>query len=248
MRAWVLSVLVVGALVAACGQSEDGGDEEVLVSAASSLTSAFTEMEAAFEASHPGLDVVLNFGSSSLLREQILGGAPVDVFASASTEIMGEVAAAGRLAGDIEVFALNRVQIAVPAGNPGEVIGLASFAERDLLIGLCAEGVPCGDLGRSALEMADVKPRIDTEEPNARSLLVKLEAGELDAGITYETDVISSESVEGLEMPEDVDVVAEYSIAALGNGSQTVGAAELVSYVLSAEGRAILVDHGFVVP
>ncbi len=78
--------------------------------------------------------------------------------------------------------------------------------------------------------------------------LVKLEAGELDAGITYETDVISSELVEGLEMPEDVDVVAEYSIAALGNDSHTVGAAELVSFVLSAEGRAILVDHGFVVP
>lgn len=248
MRGWILPILLAGALIPACGKSLDVEDEEILVSAASSLTDAFTEMEAAFESSHPGLDVVLNFGGSSLLRSQILAGAPVDVFASASTELMGEVADAGRVTGATDTFALNRLQIAVPAGNPGGVIDLASFAEPDLLIGLCIEEVPCGDFARRALEMAGVEASLDTEEPNARSLLVKLEAGELDAGITYETDVMSSGSVEGLEMPEDLDVVAEYSIAALRNGSNAAGAAELVAFVLSAEGQAILSAHGFLLP
>ena len=37
--------------------------------------------------------------------------------------------------------------------------------------------------------MAGVTPAIDTNEPDVRALLTKIEAGELDAGITYVTDV-----------------------------------------------------------
>ena len=70
--------------------------------------------------------------------------------------------------------------------------GLADFAREDLLIGLCAEDVPCGDFGREALANADVAPAIDTNEPDVRALLTKIEVGELDAGIVYVTDVLST--------------------------------------------------------
>ncbi len=191
MRNFRLTVTacVLGMVIACSGSSVEG---ELLVSAAASLTDAFAEMESAFEDANPDVDVLLNLGSSSALREQILEGAPADVFASANTSNMDQVAEAGELAGDAEIFVTNSLQIAVPTGNPAEVTGLEDFAREELLIGLCAEDVPCGDFGRQALENAGVIPSIDTNEPDVRALLTKIEAGELDAGITYVTDVLSA--------------------------------------------------------
>ncbi|MCU0274110.1 MAG: molybdate ABC transporter substrate-binding protein [Acidimicrobiales bacterium] len=247
----LLAILMSLALVAAaCGDdTSDGTTGDLLVFAAASLTDAFADVEAAFEEANPGLDVTFNFAGSSSLREQILEGAPADVFASANGSNMTTVADAGALAEEAAVFARNLLQIAVPAGNPGGVTGLADFADPDLLIGLCAEGVPCGDFGREALANAGVVPEIDTNEPDVRSLLTKIEADELDAGIVYVTDVLAAgDLVEGIEIPEDVNVVASYPIAALADAPNPDAAAAFVAFVLSAEGQAILADYGFAAP
>ncbi len=222
---------------------------EVLVSAAASLTDAFAEVEAAFETANPGVDVVLNLGSSSSLRQQILEGAPADVFASANSSNMDQVVAGGEAVGEPTTFALNLLQIAVPAGNPAGITGLQDFANEDLLIGLCAEDVPCGDFGRQALANAGVIAAIDTNEPDVRALLTKIEAGELDAGITYVTDVRSAgEAVEGIVIPDDVNVVATYPIVRLTSAPNPDGAAALVTFVLSGPGQTILASYGFTSP
>ena len=229
--------------IAACGGPGDA-DREVLVSAAASLTDAFGEMEAAFEAVNPEIDVLLNFASSSTLREQILEGAPVDVYASANTANMDLVIAAGGAEEDV-TFVTNSLQIAVPEGNPGEIVGLEDFSNPDLLIGLCVAGVPCGEFGREALRRAGVVPEVDTEEPNVRALLTKIESGELDAGIIYLTDVQSSEAIEGIEIPREFNVVAEYPIAVLANAPHPRQAEAFLKFVLSEEGQAILQSYGF---
>jgi molybdate transport system substrate-binding protein len=220
-----------------------------LVSAAASLTDAFGEIEVVFEEANPDVDVVLNLGPSSGLREQILEGAPADVFASANTSNMDQLAEAGEVAGEPRVFVTNLLQIAVPAGNPGGVAGLEDFARDDLLIGLCAEDAPCGQFAREALDSAGVTPAIDTNEPDVRALLTKVEAGELDAGITYVTDVISTGGmVEGVDIPDADNVLAEYPIAVLTNASNKAGATAFVDFVLSDEGQAILREYGFASP
>ena len=134
-RAHLVGSVAMIVALAACGGSADdstttaepatttasGGLEgELLVSAAASLTDAFAEVEAAFEEANPEVDVLLNLGPSSGLREAILEGAPADVFASANTSNMDQVAEAGELAGEAEIFVTNLLEIAVPAGNPGE--------------------------------------------------------------------------------------------------------------------------------
>jgi molybdate transport system substrate-binding protein len=232
--------------VAGCSGS---ASNEVLVSAAASLTDAFAEVESAFEIANPGLDVVLNLASSATLREQILGSAPADVFASANTANMDQVVAAGEVTGEPTIFAHNLLQIAVPAGNPAGITGLEDFADEELLIGMCAEGVPCGDFGRVALEKAGVTPAIDTNEPDVRALLAKIAAGELDAGISYVTDVLSAAgTVDGVDIPEQVNVIAAYPIAALANGPNPEGATAFVAFVISEEGQAILASYGFSSP
>ncbi len=251
---WLATILIPLALVACNGGLDDVASAsdiqgELLVSAAASLTDAFSEIESSFEEAHPEVDVILNLGASSALREQILEGAPADVFAAANISNMEQVAGAGEVTGQAEIFATNLLQIAVPAGNEAGVTGLDDFANDDLLIGLCAEDVPCGEFGREALASAGVTPVIDTNEPDVRALLTKIEVGELDAGITYVTDVMSAGgAVEGVDIPVEDNVVAEYPIAALAGAPNPAAASAFVEFVLSDQGQAILTAYGFSSP
>lgn len=246
MRVWLSAASLLVTTVA-CGGFEVG-TTELVVSAASSLTDVFSQIEAEFEIANPGVDVVLNVGGSSLLREQILGGAPVDVFASANPEVMNAVSEAGLIQGEARVFALNRLEIAVPAGNPGRVGGLEDFGDDALLIGLCAPEVPCGEYAREVLAAAGINSSIDSEEPNVRALLLKLQAAELDAGIVYESDIQSNDLVEGIAIPDGLNVSTSYVIAPLTSSSSLEKAGEFVAFVLSPIGRAILGDYGFELP
>ncbi|HET6835266.1 MAG TPA: molybdate ABC transporter substrate-binding protein [Acidimicrobiales bacterium] len=258
----LLAVVSVPALVlAACGgddaassstpgapADEPALDGDIAVFAAASLTDAFTELGTAFESENEDVSVEFNFGASSALREQILAGAPADVFASANTSNMDQVVDGGASTGP-ENFATNQLQIAVPAGNEAGVTGLDDFANADLLIGLCAAEVPCGELGREALANAGVAPSVDTNEPDVRSLLTKVEAGDLDAGIVYVTDVLAAgDAVESIDIPADENVIATYPIAALTGAADAAVADAFVEFVLSDAGQQVLDSYGFDAP
>ena len=245
MKRGILSLVMVTILVSC----STGRSTELLVSAAASLTDGFAAIEIAYEANHPDVDVVLNLGGSSTLREQILAGAPTAVFASANEATMSDVAAADLLRGPAQIFATNRLSVAVPRGNPAGINGLGDFARPELLLGLCATGVPCGDLARSALDRAGVTPAVDTDEPNVRSLLTKIELGDLDAGIVYATD-ISARSVVVDEVPiaDEDNLTARYPIAVVAGSTEEAVAVDFVAFVLSGEGQAILAAQGFGTP
>lgn len=255
MRRTVVAVVLALALAAAgCGADEDDPpsatlEGDITVFAAASLTDAFEEAGTAFEEQNPGTGVELNFGPSSGLATQITEGAPADVFASANTTQMDVVVEATANEGEPEPFVSNVLQIAVPPGNPGDVAGLDDFARDELLIGLCAEEVPCGQFGRQVLADAGITPAADTNEPDVRALLTKVESGELDAGIVYETDVLSSgDAVEGVGIPVDQNVVATYPLVALAEAGAPEVAAAFVEFLLSDEGFAILEEFGFRAP
>lgn len=242
--------LVMLLLANACGGSvnDPSTRRELVVSAAASLTEAFREIEREYEATNPGVDVILNLGGSSLLREQILSGAPVGVFASASPQIMEQVSDAGHIDGPYRVFAGNRMAIAVPVGNPAGVVGLDDLADEGILVGLCAPAVPCGDLARRVLDAAGIRPAADTEEPNVRTLLTKLEAGELDAAVVYATDLLASDRVDGIPIADRYNETAEYAIGVVTGSPDLAGARAFVAFVLSTEGRQLLEGHGFSLP
>src|SRR5262245_3949899 len=259
MRWGACALLATSLVAAACGGDDDddsaattesteaaGPTGAITVFAAASLTDAFGEMADTFEEENAGTTVELNFGASSALREQILAGAPADVFASANTSNMDQLVDADAVDGEPDIFVKNQLEIAVPAGNPGNVEGLDAFGNADLNIGLCAEEVPCGQFGREALANAGVTPAQDTDEPDVRSLLTKVEAGDLDAGLVYHTDVLAAgDEVEGVEVPDEFNVIAEYPLAALSASGNAELASAFVEFVLSDEGQSILESYGF---
>ena len=247
-RALVVAGAVLSTALAGCGgasRADDGGQGAgtVVVFAAASLTEAFTEIARTVEAARPGTDVVLNLGASSALAQQIVHGAPADVFAAANLATMATVVEAGA-AEPPRVLARNTLQIAVPADGPD--VELADFADAGRTLALCAPEVPCGAAARAAFAAAGITPRPDTLEQDVRAVLSKVRLGEVDAALVYRTDVLAAaEEVRGLDFPEAAAAVSDYPIARMTQSENAEGAELFVSAVLSPEGQRVLADAGF---
>ncbi len=255
------AVLVALLALAGCGGSSGGAASgsaspsvdaisgTIVVLAASSLTGSFTTLGRTFEAQHPGTTVTFSFAASSELATQIEGGAPADVFASASPTTTQQVADAGDLDGTAQVFARNSLEIAVPAGNPAKVTGLADFAEAPLTIALCAPEVPCGAAAATVFDLAKITPRPDTLEADVKATLAKVTLGEVDAALVYRTDVqAAGDKVEGIDFPEAARAVNDYPIAVLKDARNPATARAFVDLVRSQEGGTVLTAAGFDLP
>ncbi len=232
-----------GGTASASSSATVSGDLTVL--AAASLTESFTTLGRQFEAAHPGVKVTLSFAASSALATQITSGAPADVFASASTKTMDAVVAAGAAA-DPKTFATNAMEIAVPPGNPGKVTGVDSLTGAAVKTALCQPQVPCGSTAEKVFANAKVTVTPVTLEPDVKSVLSKVQLGEVDAGVVYVTDVLAAgDKVKGVEIPADVNAATSYPIAALTRSANAATAAAFVEYVLSPAGASVLTAAGF---
>lgn len=236
-----------GTAAGTAAPSHDTAPTTLTVFAAASLTEAFDELAAQFEAAHPNVDVVLNSGGSTALAQQIVQGAPVDVFAAAAEPPMATVVEAG-LAESPVVFATNTLELVVPAGNPAGVTGLADLADPGLRIALCDATVPCGAASEQLLANAGVTAAPDTLESDVTAVLTKVRLGEVDAALVYRTDVAAAGEVEGIEVPGAASVVNRYPIAALADATDADAAAAFVAFVTGPAGRSVLDDLGFGAP
>jgi len=242
-------------LLAGCGGDDStaaGGDGRdpitgtVTVLAASSLTEVFTELGSRLEARHPGTNVQFSFAASSELATQVTSGAPADVFASASAATMTQVVDGGGAAGEPAVFARNRLAIAVPWDNPGQVKGLADFARKGLKVALCAPEVPCGAAAATVFDAAGITAAADTLEPDVKAALTKVDLGEVDAAMVYRTDVRAGGArVTGIDFPEAAEAVNDYPIVVVRGAPNRRAARAFVALVLSPGGRSVLTEAGF---
>jgi len=220
----------------------------ITILAAASLTESLDELAARFEAAHPDVDVVISYGGSSALAEQIISGSPADIFFSANESTMTTVTDAG-LTVDPTVLLTNVLEIAVPAGNPGGVTGLADFADADLTIALCDPAVPCGSAAEKLFAATGITPSVDTLEEDVKAALTKVALGEVDAALVYVTDVkAAGDEVEGIEVPEAAEAVNAYPISLLTDAADADLAQAFIDFVSSAEGLEVFTDAGFGTP
>lgn len=233
---------------AGSGSSSSALGGAVNVFAAASLQDSFTTLKKQFEAAHPGVTVTLNLGASSALAQSIAAGSPADVFASASQTNMDQVVAA-KAATTSTPFAKNVMEIAVPPANPGGVSGLADLAKPGLKVALCQAQVPCGSVAATVLKKAQLTVTPVSQEADVKSVLTKVQLGEVDAGVVYVTDVrAAGDKVRGIAIPADVNASTTYPIATLTSAANAAAAAAFTAYVLSADGRQVLTAGGFAAP
>lgn len=239
------SAAATGAAGAGASNTLSGG---ITVLAAASLKESFTAIGTAFEAAKPGTKVTVSFGASSALAQQIIQGAPADVFASAATTNMRQVIDA-KAADAPSDFARTVLEIAVPPANPGNVAALADLSRPNVKVALCQPQVPCGALAQKVLANAGVTVKPVTLEQDVKSTLTKVQLGEADAALVYVTDVTSAgDAVKGIQIPADVNAATTYPIADLTDSKNPALAKAFVAFVLSSEGRAELAKVGFQAP
>jgi len=233
----------------AAGESSSASlSGNITVFAAASLTESFTEIGKQFEAANPGTKVTFSFGASSALAEQINAGAPADAFASASPKNMDQVVSAGG-ASDSKVFATNKMEIATPPSNPAHIASVNDLAKSSVKTALCQPQVPCGSVAQQVFTNAKITVKPVTLEPDVKSVLSKVQLGEVDAGMVYVTDVkAAGDKVKGVEIADDVNASTDYPIAALTKSGNAAVASAFVDMVLSPAGESVLTAAGFQAP
>jgi molybdate transport system substrate-binding protein len=222
----------------------------VTISVAASARDAVEEIGRAFEAK-TGVPVRLNAGSSSGLAAQIVAGAPVELFLSASREWADQMAER-RLAVDSCTLLHNALVIVVPKGNPAGV-----RCAEDLLtdavtrVMLAGESVPAGKYADQALRAMKLDSRLRQDNKivrgqDVRVALSYVELGEAEAGIVYATDANISDRVETVyTFDAAVHEPIVYPLVLLKSSDGNPSARALYEFMQSETATEILERHGF---
>ena len=232
---------------------------ELIVFAASSLADAFQAVGRDFDAANQDIHVTYNFAGSQQLLQQIVHGAPVDVFASASRKQIDAEVASGQIdSSSVKIFARNRLVVIVPKKNDAGLKSLHDLARPNLKIVLADKAVPAGQYtvefldrfsrGRSADKQfkEDVLKNVVSYEENVRAVLSKVVIGEADAGIVYTSDISrdTAHRIDRISIPDSLNVIGDYPIALSKNAKHRDAAQRFVEYILSANGQATLSEFG----
>jgi molybdate transport system substrate-binding protein len=227
---------------------------ELTVAAATSLTDAFKEIAHEYEAQYPGSKILLNFGASGALLQQIAKGAPVDVFASADQETMDSAVKQGAVAaGDRKDFVRNTLVLIVPADSISNVKRLEDLRQpgvQRIAVGNPAS-VPVGRYTRGALESAKLWAPLGPKlinTTNVRQALDYVARGEADAGFVYATDAAMFKDKVKVALAVPLDSAISYPIAKTTASTNSTEAGRFVAYVLSPSAQAILGKYGFLKP
>ena len=245
------TILALALALGACGSSDDAGADrgELLVSAATSLKSAFTSYGEQFD----DAEARFSFAGSDELAAQIRTGAKPDVFASANTKLPDQLFAEG-LVERPQVFAANRLVLAVPADD-AKVGSLDDLKKRGVTIAIGSQGVPIGAYTRKVLDRLDASARkailanVRSEEPDVGGISAKLGQGAADAGFLYVTDVTAANGrLKAIELPARLQPEVAYGVAIVKGTSQRKAAQAFVAGLRDGAGQAALKAAGFAPP
>ncbi len=248
--AWAAGLLALAA--GATPRAED----PVMLFAAASTTDAITAVARAFEA-RGGAAVRCVFAASSTLAQQIARGAPADLFLSANSAWMDELARRGAIEAETRADLLGNVLVLIaPRDSPLELAigpGFAlaeALAERRLAMGDPAH-VPAGIYAKAALEHLGVWPQVGERAAflgDVRAALALVDRGEAAAGIVYASDGRISPRVRVVDrFPADSHPPIVYPLAVV-SGRRRPAVMALHAFLRGPEAAAIFRAHGFTVP
>lgn len=242
-------LLALAALIVVSVVLPTPGRDRVTVFAAASLTDVMAEMEEAFEAAYPDVDLVVSTGASSVLARQIEGGAPADVFLSASPRWTDYLAERDLLRYPARPLVGNRlVVIGGPSvsllARPTDLLRFDRVALAD------PEGVPAGVYARQALGRAGVweavAPRV-VPTRDVRAAVAAVRTGAAPVAVVYRSDVRRATGVRVvMEWPEALQPRIRYTVAVPRATEHPNRALEFVEFIRDSERLRLWRRHGFV--
>ena len=227
--------------------------DEILVSAAASLTDVLKEISAGYQAKAKHT-VKFNFGPSSGLARQIEEGAPADIFFSADLPQMDVLDKKKLLEPATKTNLLsNQLVIIVPADSKVVIASPRDLLKADVKKIALAEPslVPVGVYSSKYLTdeglWDQVKPKIVPVQ-DVRATLASVESGNVEAGFVYKTDAAISKKVKIVyEVPIDKGPKITYPIAIVKESKRKDAARDFLNYVLGPAAKEAFKKYGFVV-
>jgi molybdate transport system substrate-binding protein len=226
------------------------------VSAASSLTAAFTEIGKLFEA-QTGDTVLFNFGASGSLAQQIEQGAPVDLFASANVGFVDELQKKGLVLPDtMQNYARGQIVLWTRSDSPVKLERIADLAQPE--IGKVAianpDRAPYGLAAQEALKAAGVWEAVQPKLVIAETIQQThqyAETGNVDAAIGALS--LSVPAATGgkpgryVVVPQELYTPLDQALAVIKGTKNEAAARAFAAFITGPQGREVLQKYGFTV-
>lgn len=246
--ATVFMALLLGGCATLSGMKQT---DPLIVSAASSLTPAFQEIGARFEAD-TGIPVTFNFASSGKLAQQIEEGAPVDIFAAANVSYMDELDAQGLILADTRTrFARGQLTLWTGPGNSLPLARIEELAgpEVDRVAIANPDHAPYGVAAREALQNAggwvQVQPKLIFGENIAQTLQLA-ETGGVEAALMARSLSLTSDG-HWVPVPDELYTPLDQELAVVAGTQNEAAARRFADYMVGPEAQRVLRDHGFAI-
>lgn len=242
--------------VSGCSSSQSQGNNtppiQLTVSAAASLKDALTELASLYEKQQGDrVHIAYNFGGSGTLRQQIEQGAPVDLFISASTKHM-------KLLEDKKLIDMtherdllkNSLVLVTPKGNQTvhSFADLMKSAVTKIAIGTPAS-VPAGQYAQETftnLKMWDTIKGKMVYTKDVRQALQYVGTGNVDAGVVYKTDALTSKDVKIVATAgESTHKPIIYPMGIIAHATHQKEAADFYQFLQSEQARKVFESYGF---
>lgn len=246
---WALMVFLLGACTS---PARTDTSDALLVSAASNLILVFEELGTRYE-QETGTPVIFNFAASGQLAQQIDQGAPVDLFVSANTAYVEDLAAKGRVLPDsVLIYARGRLTLWTRADAPFTVETVEDLIRPEVERVAIAnpEHAPYGVAARQALQTAGVWDAIQSKlvlGENVRQALQYAETGNVDAAMVPLSLSITSEGNWTL-VPEKLHTPIDQALGVVADSPRQTQAQDFAAFITSAQGQAVLGEYGFAPP
>jgi molybdate transport system substrate-binding protein len=226
---------------------------QLTVSAAASLSDPLGEIKTAYTHAAPDVALTFNFGGSGLLQQQIMQGAPVDLFIAAAPRHMDALEERGRIVVESRRNLLSNVLVLIaPRGTSvvQKFDDLASASVRRIMIG-DPKAVPAGAYAEELLSTLNLMPAVSSKIVRAldvRQVLAAVATRNVDAGFVYATEAQRSNKVRVVATaPKGSHAPIQYPMAIIAQSRSRDAAERFATYLQSAPARAVFVKWGFLV-
>ena len=206
MKRLLLIALVLILSLAACSNDDVTKDsssvDTITISAAASLQDALNEAIEEYNKDND-INIDVNYGGSGALREQILKGAPVDLFISASQDDFKKVEGEDLII-EKKVYLENKLVLIRPDDST-TVNSIADLKNAEQIAIGEVDTVPAGKYAKEAFTSLNIFDELEDKyiyASDVRAVLTYVAQGEVDAGVVYETDAKTEE--------DNVDIVDEF--------------------------------------
>ena len=253
-RTWSVFGLIALVIAASCAgdsQNSNNTPTEITVAAASDLRFVFDELGALFT-KETGVRVTFVYGSSGQLREQIINGAPFDLYASANSLFVDDVLKAGRgqpasrrsFASGYLALWTNGVK-ELPAS-----LDDVPWSDYRRIVIANPEHAPYGQAARDVLEAqgqwGEINERLVLAE-NIGDAFRIVKSGNADIGLIA-LSLIIPENSKYLKIPEELHRPLDQTLVVLSVDERGPLAQAFADLVLGERGRKVLSTYGFGLP